>query len=309
MTGENKIVLRDLELGEKVPHPGALSLPLGLAVALLKDSEGKIDIDLPVRGNVDDPDFRYGGVVLKALGSLIVKIVASPFALLGNLLGVDASELESIAFLFGRADLTPPEIEKAGMLADALAIRPELVLEIRGVIDREADGLALKTARLDEIIEERIATMTSADTDQAMFSQQQKSVLEQLFAESNLAADPAAALNALRIEYSSDAENNNDTPVEQFDELAYTINLRHQLNVAQPLAESELAELANQRASNTRAAILQANAELDERIHVGRPQAAAVDSDDTVRMKVILRSGTDDEIPDDVDDGENPRAL
>ncbi len=111
LVGDNTVILRGLELGEKVPHPGAMSLPLGLAVALLKDSEGKIDIEFSVRGNVDDPDFRYGGMVLKAFTSLIVKIVASPFTLLGNLLGVAPSELEYFTFLYGRADLTPPEIE------------------------------------------------------------------------------------------------------------------------------------------------------------------------------------------------------
>ena len=73
--GENKIILRDFELGEKVPHPDAMSLPLGLAVALLKDVDGNIDIDLPVRGNIDDPEFSYGGVVLKAIVNLVVKIV------------------------------------------------------------------------------------------------------------------------------------------------------------------------------------------------------------------------------------------
>lgn len=99
------------------------------------------------------------------------------------------------------------------------------------------------------------------------------------------------------------------TAVEHFDELAYTSNLRRQLNAAQPLAESELAELANQRAANTREAILQVNIELDQRIRVGRPQAEAENSEGTVHMKVILRSGTDDEIPDDVGDGEDPSAL
>ena len=151
--------------------------------------------------------------------------------------------------------------------------------------------------------------MTSADTGQAMFSEQQKSVLEQLFVESSLAVDPAAALDGLRDEYTSVAEDNDDTAVEQFDELAYTSNLRLQLNAAQPLAESELAELANQRAVNTREAILQVNVELDERIVVGQPQAVAENSDDTVRMKITLRSATDDEISDDSAGGENPTAL
>jgi hypothetical protein len=138
-----------------------MSLPLGLAVALLKDPEGKIDIDLPVRCNVDYPEFRYGGVILKALANLIVKIVASPFALLGNLLGVEASELEYINFLQGRADLTPPEMERAAKIAEALTLRPQLVLEVSGVVDREADGLALQTAKLQQIVDARIGPWTS----------------------------------------------------------------------------------------------------------------------------------------------------
>jgi hypothetical protein len=126
-----------------------MSLPLGLAIALLKDSEGKIDIDLPARGDLNEPEFRYGGVAMKALGTLIIKIVASPFALLGKLIGVEADELKYINFLDGRSDLTPPELERAAKLAEALALRPALILDISGVADAEADGLALRTARLD----------------------------------------------------------------------------------------------------------------------------------------------------------------
>ena len=68
-------MLRDFELGDKVEHPGAMSLPLGLAVALLKDPDGRIDLDVPVRGDVNDPEFKYGAVVAKALFNLITKIV------------------------------------------------------------------------------------------------------------------------------------------------------------------------------------------------------------------------------------------
>ena len=81
-------------------------------MALLKDSSGTIDIDLPVRGDLDDPEFGYGRVIGKALATLVVKIVASPFSLLGKLVGVEADELEYISFPAGRADLTPPELER-----------------------------------------------------------------------------------------------------------------------------------------------------------------------------------------------------
>ena len=194
-------------------------------------------------------------------------------------------------------------------LAEALSLRPELVLEIRGVINRESDGLALKTARLEEIIEQRFATQKAAVSDQTMYAQQLKSVLEYLFAESNVAGDPAAALDELRIRFTTLADESDDTAVDQFDELAYTSELRSQLNSAQPLAESELAALANRRAANTRVAILQAMAELDGRILLGGPQAVTENSGDAVRMKVTLKTDTDDEIPDDSSPGENPSAL
>ena len=297
LVGENRIVLRDLELGDKVPHPGAMSLPLGLAVALLKDPDGKIDIDLPVRGNVDDPEFRYGRVVLKALGTLIVKIVASPFALLGNLIGVEASDLEYITFLAGRADMTPPELERAGKLAEALALRPELVLELRGIIDRDVDGLALQSARLDSLVDDRIAASSSSDRDQPMHAEQRKLVLEQLFAESGLAEDAVAALEALRIEFTSiNAETEGGDVVEQFDELAYSADLRQRLVGAQQIPEETLVALANARSTNTQEAIVTANADLAQRIIVGGPQAVDEDSGDEVRMKVVLRTGSDEDL-------------
>ena len=295
LVGENKVVLRDLELGEKVPHPGAMSLPLGLAVALLKDSEGKIDIDLPIRGNVDDPDFRYGGVVLKALGNLIVKIVASPFALLGNLLGVEPSELEYVTFLYGRADLTPPEMEKAGKLAEALSLRPELVLEIHGPVDREGDGRALKTARLDEILAERMAVITSDDSDVTTYAQNQMDVMEQLFTESIVATDLAATLDALRIRFTTEVIDGDDAAESRFDGLAYSNELRRQLIEVQPLEEAEFVALANARAANTREAILQVSAELAGRILTGALRAVTDGDDEVVRMKVILRAGENDE--------------
>ncbi|HSN51802.1 MAG TPA: DUF748 domain-containing protein, partial [Woeseiaceae bacterium] len=144
LAGENNLVLRDFELGDKVEHPGAMSLPLGLAVALLKDPSGKIDLDVPVRGDVNDPEFKYGTVVRKALVNLLTKIVTSPFALLGKLVGAESDELDYLAFEPGRADLSPPELEKAGKIAAALGLRPQLALQIDGVYAPDADQAALK---------------------------------------------------------------------------------------------------------------------------------------------------------------------
>ena len=293
LVGENKIILRDFELGEKVPHPDAMSLPLGLAVALLKDVDGNIDIDLPVRGNIDDPEFSYGGVVLKAIVNLVVKIVASPFALLGNLVGAEASDLEYVSFLDGRSDLTPPEMQKAAKLAEALSLRPKLTLEIAGVANPEADGLALRTARLDAIVDERIVAMDPAKDKDEMYAESQKKALEQLFVEQQLAEDAEIALQELRDSFtiSSDADGE-DGQAGQFDALAYTNELRRQLIELQTVTNADLTILAKQRAQNTQEAILASDEGLRDRIILGTSSGVVKKSGEMIKMKVTLSTRT-----------------
>ena len=157
LDGKHKIVLRDFALGEKVDYPDALDLPYGLAISLLKDSSGNIDIDLPVEGDVNDPTFRIGGVIMKALANLITKIVTAPFSLLGRLVGFgDAENFDQILFEPGVADISPPEREKVSKVAQALVLRPNLALTLHGVSDPEADAKALREsslrARLDQLV-------------------------------------------------------------------------------------------------------------------------------------------------------------
>lgn len=294
LVGENSIILRDLELGERVPHPDAISLPLGLAVALLKDVDGKINIDLPVRGDLNDPEFSYGGVIGKALGSLIIKIVASPFILLGKLLGVEADELETINFLDGRADLIPPELERAAQIAAALSLRPELALEIAGVSDADADGLALRIVQLDATVEERIASLDTAEDSEGMYADQLMIVLEALFAELPITGDSSLALEEMRARSTTDSATDGDgdaTPVTRFDELAYTNELRQKLIENQMLPESALAELALERAKNTRIAILASNESLENRVNIVASKSIEKKSSEMIRMKVKLSVG------------------
>jgi hypothetical protein len=293
LVGENNVILRDFELGDKVEHPGALSLPLGLAVALLKDPDGTIDIDLPVRGNVEDPQFSYGGVIGKAMLNLITRIITSPFALLANLVGVEADELEYITFIAGRSDMTPPELEKAAKLAEALALRPELVLDIRGVVDRDRDGQALRTSKLDQLVEERIAALGATGGDDEIYSAQRTRVLEALYAESSAAADPGAVLAEMRLRHTTVAEPGEENAAQEdsFDELAYSAELRRQLIESQPLEENEFAALANDRAAHARDSILSLDAALVARVVIGQPKAVEGESDGPVKMQVSLSTG------------------
>ena len=283
LVGENNVVLRDFELGDKVEHPGAMSLPLGLAVALLKDSSGRIDLDVPVRGDINDPEFKYGTVVRQALVNLLTKIVTSPFALLGKLVGAEADELEYLVFEPGRADLSPPEMEKAGKIAEALQLRPQLGLQIGGVYAPESDAAALKADSVDQMVEERIA---AAKDDKAMYADQRQEAIEELLRESLAEADSAPILDEARSAHTTQ----DDDGKEQFDALAYTEALRTRLIDMQPVGEEELGSLGAARAESVRQAIVDANAELGARISVDESTAVEGDDDELVRMKMRLSS-------------------
>ena len=128
LEAENKVVFDQLTFGEKVDSPDATSLPVPLAVALLKDRKGRIDIDLPIRGDLKDPDFKYGKVVISTLLNLLTKIVASLFTLMGKLIpgGGTEEDLQFIAFDPGSATVPDQEVEKIDALAKGLEERPGL---------------------------------------------------------------------------------------------------------------------------------------------------------------------------------------
>jgi len=112
LLGKNSIIVKNIKLGETLEVEGGSSLPLGFVIALLEDSEGVIDIDMPIRGNVDEPDFKYGALVWKTLGNLILKAVASPFSFLGSMLGIDGDALKYAEFEAGSLAILPPERER-----------------------------------------------------------------------------------------------------------------------------------------------------------------------------------------------------
>ena len=152
LQGTNQVVIDQLTLGERVDSPDALKLPLELAIALLKDRNGRIDLGLPVSGNLSDPQFSYGAVIWKALGSLLTRIVTAPFRALGGLLaggGAGGGErLEAIVFEPGSDGLAPPEREKLKQVAQLLDQRDQLKLTVPGQYSEAADGAALRSRAL-----------------------------------------------------------------------------------------------------------------------------------------------------------------
>lgn len=147
LKADNLVVLDQLELGQEVDSPDAVNAPVELGLALLRDRDGVIEVDLPVEGDLNDPEFRVGRVVARAFVNLLVKAAASPFSMLGSvveLAGLSGEELGTVYFNPGSAALEAGEEEKLSALAEALQERSDLLLNVRGAVSQELDGLVLK---------------------------------------------------------------------------------------------------------------------------------------------------------------------
>jgi hypothetical protein len=143
LVAENRLVLDQLTFGERVESPTATRLPVLLAVALLKDRNGVIDLNVPISGSIDDPQFSVGRVILQVIVNLITKAVTAPFALLGSLFGGGA-ELAWVEFAPGSARLEEAALARLKSLGAALAERPGLKLEITGRADPATDREGLQ---------------------------------------------------------------------------------------------------------------------------------------------------------------------
>lgn len=159
LQASNHVVLNQLTFGDKTNSPDATKLPVLLAVALLKDSRGNIDINLPVSGSLDDPEFSVGGIVVRVLLNLVVKAVTSPFSLLASAFG-GGEELSYVEFAPGSAVLTEDSIQRIDTLTKALTERPALKMDISGRADPKTDLEGLRQAWVDA----RIRAAKAADT-------------------------------------------------------------------------------------------------------------------------------------------------
>ena len=157
LTAAHKFVIDQLELGERVESPDAIHLPLKIAVALLKDRNGVIDIDLPVTGSLDDPQFRIGPLIWKAVLNLLTKIATAPFALLGHLFG-GGEQMNYIDFHPGSAVLDASEHDKLVALVKALKEKEKLELDVPVTFSPDVDRPGLAAAHLNQRLLARSAS-------------------------------------------------------------------------------------------------------------------------------------------------------
>lgn len=149
LKGDNHLVIDQLKLGKPSESKLATSLPVSLAIAMLQDRNGVIDLGVQVSGDVNDPDFSFGSIIFKALSNIVVKAVTAPFSLLANLVGSD-EELDHVTFALGDASLSTDEQQRLDKLAQALASRPQLTLSIAAAVNEQDDSRAMAELRIQQ---------------------------------------------------------------------------------------------------------------------------------------------------------------
>ena len=196
LEGNNQVVMDKLVLGERVESSTATNLPLDLAIAILADSDGKIDLGLPVSGSLDDPQFSYGAIIWKAFINVITKVVTAPFRALGSMLGISGDKLDKVTFDVGRAELLPPEQEKLAKIAQLLAKKPTLGLTVRGSFNPITDRDAIRELRLRQAVAQQSGVKLAVGEEPGPISTSQpatREALEKLYVQ-HFGADALSAL-------------------------------------------------------------------------------------------------------------------
>jgi hypothetical protein len=295
LRGENKVLLRQVKLGEKVESPGALNLPLELAIAVLSDSDGVIDIGLPVSGDLSDPQFDYGAIIGKAVGNLLGGIVTAPFKALAALFGGGDKTLDTLVFEPGTADLAPPEREKLAAIARALKKRPTLKLVVPPTRAETVDMPVLKSLAVRRAIVTAMGVTLALDeapgpVDLANVRTQKalESAFSARYAPEVLAAlkERAVGSPARQAQSTGTGATPPTPPVQPTPE--FYQGLFERMVAEQPVAEEALAQLATQRSDAVLRELIQTGGVSAARASVGQTQEARDADGQTVTMQLQL---------------------
>ena len=280
LQGENKIVLERLKLGERVESPGALKLPLDLAIAILTDKDGRINVAVPVRGNVGHPEFSFGRVIGDALVTVIKNVATAPFRALGAMFGGGGEKVEAVAFEPGRDVVQPPEREKLKRVGEMLGKRPQLKLIVHGSYDPKLDGEALRALQVREDLARRLEVRVKPGEDPgpvAFDDVETQRALEAMLRERN--GDEALHAAMARYEKSTGKKADRASAVlavvgRGAGDRALYEDIYRQLVETAPLAESELTTLAQRRGDATVRALIEGDGAAASRVTVGGTEAA-----------------------------------
>ena len=273
LTAENKLFIDQFTFGEKIDSPDATTLPVNLAISLLKNNRGEIDLNLPISGSLDDPQFSIGGLVIKVIVNLFVKAVTSPFALIGSMFG-GGDELSNIEFAAGRATLNDVAGKKLEVLAKALTERNSLKLEITGRADPEADREGVKRAALERAMQaEKLKDLKKTGEGKSLEEieispEESKTYLTRAYKEAKF-PKPRNVVGLQK-----------DLPVEEMEKLMLT-NL--------PATDDDVKALAGRRAEAVQTWLLEQGKVPPERVFLLPPKVEADDKGKASRVDFSLK--------------------
>lgn len=190
LTSTNNIVINRLEFGAVSPKAKE-TLPVGLAVSLLQDRSGQIDLNLPVTGSLNDPEFSVGGIIVKVIVNLITKAVTAPFALIGSMFGGENLDLNNLAFVTGSAQINDQTEKALAVVGKAMTERPGIKIQITGIGNTALDEKGLKEKRLmRQMIYSIYRDSTSSTDAKKLTPVQMNQAIRNLFKESDAPNKP-----------------------------------------------------------------------------------------------------------------------
>lgn len=274
LTADNKVFIDQFTFGEAVESPDATKLPVNLAISLLKNNRGEIDLNLPISGSLDDPQFSVGGLIFKVIGNLFVKAVTSPFALLGSMFG-GGEELSNVEFAPGRARVGEAAGKKLEVLAKALSERSALKLEMTGRADPEADKEGIKRVAMERAMKlekQKDVPKSGDDSDSLRGIEIAPEEYQTYLTRAYKAAKFPKPRNMVGMQ--------KDLPVEEMEKLMLA-NL--------PATDDDLQQLARRRAENVQVWLIEQGKIAPERLFLVPPKAEADEKGKARRVDFALR--------------------
>lgn len=274
LQGKNRFVIKKIRLGEPVPDYQGTRLPLGLAIALLEDSDGMIDVNIPVKGNVNEPEFSVGHLVWQAVKTVLTNVVTAPFRALGALLGIE--NLDAIGFVPGESALPLEDEEQLTKIAELLAKRPKSKLVIHGTYDPSIDAVELARAMADKAILEASGIKVVAGEPLPLPNLTDPKV------RSGLKSAYGSQVGRIKLgqrllTLPDNAERDNQ--------------LRQELIASYKISDEQLKQLAAQRAEAVKAKLLSVDKGLADRITIGDPETVSAD-ESRIPLRVQIEAGS-----------------
>jgi hypothetical protein len=295
LVGNHTLVARDLRLGARVKDSKAPGLAIRLAIALLKDREGRINMKVPVEGTVDSPEFDYNAVFWSAVRTILGNAVRAPFRAIGGLFGRDEDDLELVEFDPGRSTLLPDEQEKLTKVAEHVGPKADLKITVEGRFDPEGDQTALKQEKLVRLIESRREAAGAAAA--AAGTSTLETILEALFVEQF----SAEALEAERLRATSPTPTTAPQaegaapPPPTVDAAAFYERLRARLLEGQVVTDADLQGLASARSTAIVEALNKSGSIEPNRVVASPPTAAKRKKNGSARVSSEISMSAEDD--------------